>query len=202
MTLAPPRSIVPSAEPADSPRSVLGRLAGFVLNHRRMVIVFWLVLLVLGGMASGQVSKRLSFDFSLPGQPGYETAARIIKTYGNGGDQPPAILVATVPTGQSVKADKSAIESAFEAVRRAEPTLRVIDVGVTGNSQFITDNGLSTFGLVFTPPVNGFGADAQLTAAQHIVEHQLPGYSVGLTGLNQLATGRRPRVQVCSWKRS
>ena len=44
MTLAPPRSIVPSAGPADSPRSVLGRLAGFVLkgfgqsDKRAMVI--------------------------------------------------------------------------------------------------------------------------------------------------------------------
>lgn len=153
------------------------------------MIGIWLVLLVLGGMASGQVSKRLSFDFSLPGQPGYETAARIIKTYGNGGDQPPAILVVTAPTGQTVKANEDTIAAAFEGVRHAEPALRVVDLGVTGNTGFVTDNGGSTFGLVYTPPVNGFGSDARLTAAQHLLQSRLPGYTVGLTGLSQLATG-------------
>ena len=91
MTIAPPRrpdSSVPAA--TGEPHTVLGRLAALVLRHRRIVIVGWLVLLLTGGMAAGQVSKRLSFDFSLPGQPGYETAARIIHTYGNGGDQPPS----------------------------------------------------------------------------------------------------------------
>jgi RND superfamily putative drug exporter len=189
MTLAPPRSINPSAGQDEARRSVLGRIAGFVLHHRRIVICFWLVMLVLGGMASGQVSKRLSFDFSLPGQPGYETAARIIKTYGNGGDEPPAILVATVPAGQSMKTDERTIVAAFATVRRAEPSLRVVDFGVTGDSGFVTGNGKSTFALVYTPPVNGFGNSAQLTAAEGILQRQLPAYSVGLTGLNQLATG-------------
>jgi RND superfamily putative drug exporter len=168
---------------------LLGRIAVFVLDHRRIVICMWLVLLVFGGAASGQVSKRLSFDFSLPGQPGYETAARIINTYGNGGDQPPAILVATVPPGGSVGADKDTIAAAFATVRRAEPSLRVVDLAVTGDSSFVTDNGKSTFALVYTPPVNGFGSDTQLTAAQGILQRQLPGYDIGLTGLNQLATG-------------
>jgi putative drug exporter of the RND superfamily len=189
MTLAPPRSDTPSAVPVDAPASVLGRIAAFVLHHRRLVICIWLVLLVFGGMASGQVSKRLSFDFSLPGQPGYETAARIIKTYGNGGDEPPAILVATVPPGQSVNTDGPTIAAAFATVRRSEPGLRVVDLGVTGDRGFVTDGAKSTFALVYTPPVNGFGNSPQLTAAQGILQRQLPGYGVGLTGLNQLSTG-------------
>ena len=153
------------------------------------MIAAWLVLLLLGGMASGQVSKRLSFDFSLPGQPGYETAARIISTYGNGGDQPPAILVATVPAGQSVKADEA--RSQRPSPRFAKPNDRfgVVDQGVTGDSRFITDNGTSTFALVYTPPVNGFGNSPQLDRRARHPAEATPGYTVGLTGLNQLATG-------------
>jgi RND superfamily putative drug exporter len=168
---------------------VLGRLARFVLRHRRAVIVMWLVLMVAGGMSAGKVSKRLSFDFSLPGQPGYETAARIIHTYGNGGDQPPSILVATVPAGQSVRSDEPAIAAAFGAVRAAEPALRVVDLGVTGDSRFVTDDGRSTYALAFTPPATGFGSDKRLTAAQALLQKRLPGYDIGLTGLNQLAAG-------------
>jgi len=154
-----------------------------------VVIVFWIVLLLAGGMAAGKVSKRLKFDFSLPGQPGYETAARIISTYGNGGDQTPAILVVSSPPGQSVSADGPAISAAFDSVRHTEPALRVVDYGVTGDNRFITDDGHSTYALVFEPPANGFGTDKRLTAAEGVLNHQLPGYSVGLTGLGQLSSG-------------
>lgn len=44
--------------------------------------------------AAGQVSQRLSSDFSLPGQPGYETAQKMRHSYGNGG-QPPSVLTVT-----------------------------------------------------------------------------------------------------------
>lgn len=47
-----------------------------------------------GGAAAGQVSQRLSSDFSLPGQPGYETAQKMRHSYGNGG-QPPSVLTVT-----------------------------------------------------------------------------------------------------------
>jgi putative drug exporter of the RND superfamily len=190
MTLAPPRS--PNQTPSASdavPSSALGRLASLVLSHRRVVMGIWLVLLVLGGTAAGQVSKRLSFDFSLPGQPGYETASKIIGIWGDGGDQPPSILVVTAPTGQSISGHTQDVDSAFAGAFRAEPSLRVVDYATTGDKAFLTNNGRSTFALVFTPPVNNFGSGKQVQAAQTTVEHDLAGFQVGLTGLNQLSTG-------------
>jgi len=198
VTLTPIRSrrSSPSGGAGDAPFTVLGRLARFVLRHRRLVIVAWVVLMIAGGMSAGRVSKRLSFDFSLPGQPGYETAARILHTYGNGGDQAPAILVVHVTGAAGVAGDQGAIAAAFEDVRRAEPTLRVVDQAVTGDSRFVTDDGHSTFALVFTPPATGFGTSKSLTAAQRIVARHLPGAGVGLTGLNQLSASKGPGVLV------
>jgi len=188
MTLAPPRPR--PAEPTATPsRTVLGRLAGFVLRHRRAVVVLWVVLMVAGGMSAGKVSKRLSFDFSLPGQPGYETAAKIIHTYGNGGDHTPDIAVVSAPAGQTVTADTATVTAAFDAARRAEPALRVVDFGVTGDRRFVTDDGHATYALLFAPPANGFGADRRVNGAITELQHQLPGYQVALTGLNQLASG-------------
>ena len=46
------------------------RLARLVMRHRLIVSLFWLVTFVLGGIAAGQLSDRLTLDFSLPGQPG------------------------------------------------------------------------------------------------------------------------------------
>ena len=190
MTLAPPRSIDQATTGSGGgPTSVLGRLAALVLGHRRVVMGMWLVLLVLGGAAAGQVSKRLSFDFSLPGQPGYETASKIIGIWGDGGDQPPSILVVTAPAGQTISGDAQAVGSAFAGASRAEPSLRVVDYATTGDKAFLTNNGRSTFALVFTPPVNNFGSGKQVQGAQALVQRDLPGYQIGLTGLNQLSTG-------------
>ena len=50
---------------------VMGRLARFVLRHRRAVMLAWLAIFVAGVVGSGQLSNRLKVDFSLPGQPGY-----------------------------------------------------------------------------------------------------------------------------------
>jgi putative drug exporter of the RND superfamily len=176
-----------------SATTTLGRLACFVLRHRKAVVIFWLVMLVVGGMASGQVQKRLKVDFSLPGQPGYETALRIQHIYGNGGDTTPSILVVTAPSGQTVASDRAAIVLAFEAVRTTEPGLRVVDLGVTNDTHFVTNDGRSTFALVFSPPANSFGADKRVAAAQGVVARALPGYGVGLTGLSQLSTGSQTK---------
>jgi RND superfamily putative drug exporter len=189
MTLAPPRpKMRPSATPVRT-TSVLGRLAAFVLRHRRVVVVFWLVLFVAGGMSASKVSKRLTFDFSLPGQPGYETAAKILHTYGNGGDQTPDILVVSAPAGQTISANERVVAGAFDAVRRAEPQLRVVDLGITGNRDFVTNDGHATYALVFAPPATSFGTDKRVSTAQSVLRHELPGYSVGLTGLNELSSG-------------
>jgi len=56
------------------------RLAEFVLHHRKRVMLFWLVMFLVGGFAASKVPDRLTVDFSLPGQPGYETEKQLLAT--------------------------------------------------------------------------------------------------------------------------
>ncbi|MEA2615039.1 MAG: putative drug exporter of the superfamily, partial [Chloroflexota bacterium] len=114
--------------PAEPGASFMTRLAGFVLHHRKRVMAAWGVIFIAGMVASGAVSNRLSFDFSLPGQPGYETARQTIAAFGNGGDQAPAIEVVTVPAGHTVAGDASSIAAGFAAARAAQPRVRVVDL--------------------------------------------------------------------------
>ena len=190
MTFAPPRPRPTTSGSAPSaPTTLLGRLGRFVLAHRRTVIIAWLVVFVAGGVSAGRVQQRLSFDFSLPGQPGYETAAHVLHTFGNGGDSSPSIAVVTTPPGTTVAADRASIAAAFAAVRRDVRALRVVDLGVTGDQRFVTNDGRSTFALLFSPPAAGFGADKTVNTAQSILQARLPGYGVGMTGLAQLSSG-------------
>ena len=57
-------------------------LARFVLRHRLVVVLGWLALMIAGGVVAGPVTDRLTFDFSLPGQPGYEAERDLIATFG------------------------------------------------------------------------------------------------------------------------
>jgi RND superfamily putative drug exporter len=174
---------------ANPDRGALARLARAVLRHRRLAVASWLALLVAGAIGAGFVSQRLSLDFSLPGQPGYETAARIERIYGNGGQQPPSILVVTAPAGKTVRRDGAAIASAFDVLRRAEPRLRVVDFASTHDPRFITRDGHTTYAFLFAPPAQSFGAPLPSASARRIVARALPGnYTVAATGLQELST--------------
>jgi len=174
---------------APAPPSFLGRLARVTLRHRKWVIAAWAVAFVLGAFAASHVSDRLSVNFSLPGQPGYVTAEKILATYHNGGDNTPSILVVSAPAGQSISAQDAGVARAFARLGGDMPQVRVVDYADTGNPAFVTDNGRATFALLFEPPVTSFGTDTVATSAQAILGHALPRDQVGLTGLNQLAAG-------------
>src|SRR3954447_22658821 len=45
------------------------RWTRFVLRHRRAVLVLWLAVLVLGGIATARIAPLLSNNFSVPGTP-------------------------------------------------------------------------------------------------------------------------------------
>jgi putative drug exporter of the RND superfamily len=177
-----------SRVPGPIPNGSVARLARWVLAHRRVVIVFWVVVFLAGGVGAGHVSKRLSFDFSLPGQPGYETAKKITHLYGNGGNNPSSVLVVTLPAGKTVRADQGEIAQAFNRARAAVPRARIVDFGSTHNPSFITADGRSTFAIVFAPLEKSFGAPKVPAAVERTVAAAVPaGTQVQLTGLQQLS---------------
>ncbi|MDQ1696913.1 MAG: putative drug exporter of the superfamily, partial [Frankiaceae bacterium] len=178
----------PAAEAGTT--GMLPRLAGFVLRHRRAVIAVWLFLLVAGGAGAGQLSNRLKLDFSLPGQPGYETATKILDSYGNGAQTPPSLLTVTVPAWETVRADSKNIATAFERLRAADPRLRIVDYASTHDPVFLTHDGRTTFAMVFGPVFSSFNDKPASEKLVGPLGRALPaGYHVGATGLQELASG-------------
>jgi RND superfamily putative drug exporter len=170
------------------------RLARFVLEHRRLVVLLWILLLPAGIYGASHVSKRLSVDFSLPGQPGYETAKKITHLYGNGGDSKPAIVLVTLPAGQTVASDGPRLASAFDRARAEVRTARIVDYTATHDPRFLTSGGRASYALVFTPLERTFGAPEVPTRVQQALRAALPpSASVGLTGLQQLANGGKAK---------
>jgi RND superfamily putative drug exporter len=167
----------------------MDRLSSFVLAHRRSIFVFWLVAFLAGGVAAGQVSKRLSYDFSLPGQSGYETAQKLIKAYDGANDYAAYVPVVTVPAGKTVAGSAADVKAVYDSLRQI-PKLRVIDYSTTQDKGLITSDGRTTFGLVYEPQPNNFvdPFKAKVSDAFNaaVKAHGLTG---SITGYNDLASG-------------
>jgi RND superfamily putative drug exporter len=167
----------------------MDRLSSFVLTHRRKIFAFWFLVFVAGFFASGAVSKRLSYDFSLPGQSGYETEQKLIKAYDGANAQAAYVPVVTVASGQTVAGSAADVKAVFDSLR-AIPSLRVVDYSLTQDKGMVTSDGRTTFGLVYEPQPNGFvdPLKSKVEAAfnSSVAAHHLTG---SITGYAQLAAG-------------
>lgn len=120
------------------------RIADFVLAHRKRVVLFWFVLMIAGFAATGKTISRLTTDFSVPGQPGFDTAAAINSALGQPSDTGPSLPVITVPAGQTVDARKADISAVWDRVRKDHPTWRIADWTSTGDDHFVTKDRRAT----------------------------------------------------------
>jgi RND superfamily putative drug exporter len=166
------------------------RLAHFVLHHRKWVMLFWGLVFVAGIAASGPTTDRLTIDFSLPGQPGTETADKIVAAFHNGGNTSPYLVTVTLPAGQQVADHAQQVGTAFDAVRTKVPSVRVVDEANTGDAAFRTKDGRTAYAMVFyrfnPSPTAGLQTDAIRAAVQSAAPS---GATVGVTGEDALAVG-------------
>jgi len=161
------------------------RLTELCLRHRRSVFALWLIVFLAGGALAGNLSSRLSVDFSLPGQPAYETNQAILAHYGNGGSQPPAVVVVQLPPGQRVQDAATTAGLARGAAALRDPALvaaaqpagatapaaapaggpaagpprpwRVVSYADSPDPTLVSADGRTTFLLVYTARPKGLG---------------------------------------------
>ncbi len=161
------------------------RLAELVLRHRKVVFLIWALLFLAGAFTAKTTVNRLSATFSLPGQPGYETALKTYGAYGNGGFGADDVATITLPSGQ---ATGPGVARAFAALSHV-PGARIVDAANTNQPQrFITNDGHTAYALIFTPLPTGF-SDKYTPPLQNALHAAAPtGATATITGLNQIAS--------------
>jgi putative drug exporter of the RND superfamily len=157
-------------------------LAQFVLRHRKLILIGWLVLFLAGMASSSKATNRLTFDFSLPGQAGHEAHLKVQKIYGNGGENQPSLLVLSddqpIPTAV---ADRT-----FAAVQANDPTARIVGHAQTNDAQFVRDGGRLQYALAFTRLPQGFSTPATDQLRTLLKQHAPAGVAADTTGLTEL----------------
>ncbi|MDG4826635.1 MMPL family transporter [Asanoa sp. WMMD1127] len=158
----------------------------WILRHRRLVMLGWLVLAVIGGALAPRAIDRLSYDFSFPGQPAYEANQRIQETFGGGGDVDPLVVTVTLPEGKTFDDPGVRDELAAAFGRLQRPDWRVASpLDVADADAFVRDD--TAFALVYPPLTPG---PAPYAAALPQLEGALAGVTVG--GAQPLVTGVDP----------
>jgi RND superfamily putative drug exporter len=169
-------------------------LTRWVLAHKRTVVISWVLLTIAGIMAAGPASRALDQKFSVPNKEGWETNEAIAAKYnGTGGDTSPLLPVVTIPKGESVDSPqvKRDLTKLDATLAKTLPGSRVASYASTGDEAFVSDDGHTTFAIVYpTPdPDSAFGDNAQ---AAKDVKAAVAGQTVGgapvhVTGFDALA---------------
>src|SRR3954451_19913805 len=132
----------------------MSSLTRWVLAHKGIVVVSWIVLLIAGIAAAGPASDALKQQFSVPGKEGWEANQTIEHRYaGTGGNSAPLVPVITLPEGKSVnspgvKADLAKVDTRLE---KALPRARVASYSSTGDRAFVSRDGRTVFALAYPP---------------------------------------------------
>jgi uncharacterized membrane protein YdfJ with MMPL/SSD domain len=81
----------------------MSSLTRWVLAHKRVVVIGWIVLTIAGIAAAGPASKGLKAEFSVPDKESWKTNVEIAERYGSDlNGSTPLVPVVTLPAGKTV----------------------------------------------------------------------------------------------------
>ena len=165
-------------------------LTRFVLDHRRLVVGFWLAVTVAAFAAIGPAGSSLSQEFGVPGREGFETNKELAAIYGNGGDVAPIVPVVQLPDGVTVDSPgvRAELDEALAKVEAALPAARTASYASTGDRAFVSDDGRTTFALVYIRARGGVdqGQPEARAAQAALAGVTVGGSAVEVTGLDAL----------------
>jgi RND superfamily putative drug exporter len=185
----------------------MAAMTRWVLAHKRLVAVFWLVLTLIGMASASSATKALKQKFSVPGKEGYVTNQAIARDFrGTGGNGAPLLAVVTLPAGVTV--DSPTVQAGLRGVEaRLQGTLRgarVAGYASTHSSAFLSADRHTTFVIAYPPPDRTQAFEDNPKAAEHasaaFAGTTIAGAPVYLTGFDALSVqsggGNGPGVLV------
>jgi RND superfamily putative drug exporter len=182
-------------------------LTRWVLAHKRIVVIFWVVLTIIGMASAGSASKALKQKFSVPGKEGWVTNEQIARDFhGTGGNNSPLLPVITLPAGQSADSPRvlAGLRTVEARLQHALPGSRIASYATTKSSTFLSKDGRTTFMLAYPrpDPKESFNnnPEAAKAATRALKGVTVAGAPVHVTGFDALSVqsggGEGPGVLV------
>lgn len=167
----------------------MGSLSRWVVRHRLVVGLAWLVITVVGLLLAPSVSGRLKSGIHL-NSAAYTANEQIAKQYG-GSASDTGVVVIDLPNGTTVKSKGVAanLRGLDAQIAKGTPGLREISYASTGNQALLSNGGRSTILLVYPPAAGGDVETTVLDQLSAAARTAVPGATVHSTGVNALASG-------------
>jgi putative drug exporter of the RND superfamily len=182
-------------------------LTRWVLAHKRIVVIFWVLATLVGVGSAGSATKSLKQKFSVPGKEGWITNQQIAHEFrGTGGNSAPLLAVVTLPGGQPVSSPTvlGGLRAVEARLATALPGTREAGYASTGNPAFLSSDQHTTFIVAHPPPDPnqpfGDNPNAAKKASAALTGTTVAGAPVHLTGFDALSVqsggGNGPGVLV------
>ncbi|HEY2572143.1 MAG TPA: MMPL family transporter [Solirubrobacteraceae bacterium] len=171
----------------------MASLTRWVLAHKRIVVVFWLILTLIGMASAGSATKALKQKYSVPGKEGFVTNQQISRDFhGTGGNGAPLLPVVTLPAGSAVSSPGTIAQlRGVEArLQRALPGSRIAGYASTRSPTFVSKDGRTTFVVAYPPADRTQAFEDNPKAAKKAIaalkDVTVAGAPVHLTGFDAL----------------
>jgi putative drug exporter of the RND superfamily len=171
----------------------MSSITRWVLGHKRIVVVFWVALTVIGIASVNSATKAMDQKFSVPGKEGWETNVTIAKLFGGkGGDTAPIVPVVTLPQGKTVSSPgvHRQLAAVDRRVEQALPGARLASYASTGERAFVSADRRTTFSIVYPrpDPNSTFGENTQAAkrATAALRDTTVDGAAVHVSGYDAL----------------
>ncbi|MDX6479880.1 MAG: putative drug exporter of the superfamily [Gaiellaceae bacterium] len=162
----------------------LARLGHFCARYRWPVILLWVVLTLVGGVAAGKLSTRWNQSTAIPGQPAYETGQRTLNAFG-AGVRTPNVVVFHSASGDMTKS--AAVRAAMARVDEANPAALTSSYFSTHSLAYVSRDRHTTFQEVYLPGRAGVDKKSGAVEMRAMAANGLPaGISVNVTGRDAL----------------
>src|ERR671934_484153 len=165
------------------------RLAHLVFRRRRVIVLAWIALTLLGAYSANAVSKRWLEQFSIPGYSAYEANQRTLKTFGTGENAP---LVAVFHSNGEVTR-VAGIKRAIAAAAAQNRGSRVSSYFSTGSHAYVSRDGHTTFAELYPAGNQGFNGNVKIGEARAALKKATPpgvaSYLTGRDALQEAASG-------------
>jgi putative drug exporter of the RND superfamily len=172
----------------------MASLARWVLAHKRVIVIFWVLLTLVGMASAGSATKALKQKFSVPGKEGWVTNQQIARDFhGTGGNSAPLLAVVTLPAARSLSspAVQSGLRGIESRLARTLPGVRLAGYESTASTAFLSRDRRTTFIVAYPPPDPnqpfGDNPNAAKRASAALAGTTVAGAPVHLTGFDALS---------------
>ena len=167
------------------------RITGWLLRHRALVGLVWLVITVVGLVIAPSVSSRLQSGTHL-NTAAYNADVQIAKQYGGATDNP-GVLILDLPAGQTITSASTAaqLKAVDAAIAGAAPTMRTVSYASTGSQTLVGAGGRSTIVLAYPALQGADVAPEAVDALTQAAKAAAPGLTVHGTSQTALETGNQ-----------